>query len=109
MYGCFGVNMSCSHRRYEYTYGILSGSVLLISLFRSFLFFHIVLKAGTRMHNAMAHRCTAAVLLSCLCIAYLCNFPVAATIKQPASLPKVFAPSRTAVLCTQIATSPGLL
>jgi ABC transporter transmembrane region len=31
--------------------------VLLISLFRSFLFFNIALKAGTRMHNAMAHRC----------------------------------------------------
>jgi hypothetical protein len=43
--------------RWEYTYAILSGSVLLISLFRSFLFFNIALKAGTRMHNAMAHRC----------------------------------------------------
>lgn len=31
--------------------------MLLISLFRSFLFFNIALKAGTRMHNAMAHRC----------------------------------------------------
>jgi hypothetical protein len=52
--------------RWEYTYAILSGSVLLISLFRSFLFFNIALKAGTRMHNAMAHRCPPAATHSCI-------------------------------------------
>ena len=37
-------------------YAIFSGSVLCISLIRSFLFFHSFLKAGTRMHNTMAKR-----------------------------------------------------
>lgn len=30
---------------------------MVISLFRSFLFFHAALRAGTRMHNTMAKRC----------------------------------------------------
>lgn len=51
---CATVDYHCC--RYEYTYGILTGSVLLVALVRSFLFFSASLRGGTKMHNAMAFR-----------------------------------------------------
>jgi hypothetical protein len=91
---------SLTHR-WEYTYAILSGSVLLISLFRSFLFFHIALKAGTRMHNAMAHRCWsepfAAATPSSSRSACLLEH------QQTSALPQGIRASRTCVLCCKAA------
>ncbi len=40
--------------RYESVYAAFTGSVLLISVFRSFLFFGVARRAGTRMHHRMA-------------------------------------------------------
>ena len=40
--------------RYESVYAAFTGSVLLIAVFRSFLFFGVARRAGTRMHLRMA-------------------------------------------------------
>ena len=41
-------------RRYEAVYATFTGSVLIIAVFRSFLFFEAARRAGTRMHHRMA-------------------------------------------------------